>query len=264
VPSRQRKTLSTAQRVLEILELVAEHPRKINAKIVSQRFGVSLSTAYHLIHTLEASGFVHMCKHDHGLELGPEIPRLYRYYLAMGPELGALQPAVVELCERTGARTYLATWAQGDLEIVAIHGRQGVREAHGLTPGMRGAAHALALGKAFLAHLAPSAWPDYLQAPRLPRFTDRTIDTPYRLQANLQRVRQAGIALDLEEHVRGQCCIAVPVFQGERGPAATLGIAVSAQRFRHEQDQLIREVCHVAQQAAAQLASYAAAAPHAR
>lgn len=253
--ARHQKTLSTAQRVLEILELVSEQPRRINAKVVSRRFGVSLSTAYHLIHTLEACGFVQMCKRDQGLELGPKIARLYQQYLAMGPEVGQLEPLVAELSERTSARSYLAAWSNRDLEIVAIHGRHGVREFHRLAPGVRGAAHALALGKLFLAHLDPSEWPNYAHERQLPRFTDRTIATPQRLQSHLERVRESGVALDLEEHVEGQCCIAAPVFDREQRLVATLGITVPARRFRYEQRYLIEVVRRLAEGASEELVS---------
>jgi DNA-binding IclR family transcriptional regulator len=239
--SADLKTLSTARRILETLELVSEHPRNVNAKVLSRHFGVSLSTAYHLIHTLEACGFVQAGGRDHGLELGPKIPRLYQKYLASGPPVSQLEPVVEEVSERTAARSYLAAWSNRDLEIVKIQGRRGVRELHGLAPGFRGAAHALALGKVFLAYLDPAEWPEYTSLPTLPRFTDRTIDDPQQLQRHLARVRESGVAFDLEEYAEGECCIAAPVFDSQQRLVAALGIAVPTRRFRYEQ-QLLTEL----------------------
>ena len=52
----------------------------------------------------------------------------------------------------------------------------------------------------------------------LPRFTDRTINTPADLRDELRVIREQGYSLDDEEHAIGLRCVAAPIFD-ENGKA---------------------------------------------
>src|SRR5215471_5785613 len=226
-------TLTTVRRSLEVLELVVTHSGKFTAKGLARHLGTSLSTIYHVINTLEDVGFVQPSGHGGGLKPGPAMARLHRSMGAPASAAERMRPLLQEISDVTGTPSYLAVWDDGDLEIADVDGRIGVGDPPALRKGFRGAAHALAPGKVFLAHLDRWQWPGYAREPVLEWFTDHTIRDPAELARNLAAVRRRHLATDREEFAWGMCCIAVPIYSDDRCVAA-VGISLGDRRFVHE------------------------------
>lgn len=231
-------TLTTVRRSLEVLELVVTHSGKFNAKGLARHLGTSLSTIYHVINTLEDTGFVQPSGHGGGLEPGPAMTKLHRSMGEAAPAAGRMTPLLRDIAGQTETRSYLAVWDRDDLEIVDVQGQFGVRELPRLRKGFRGAAHALALGKIFLAHLDPSQWPSYAREQVLESFTHHTIRDPAELARHLATVRERRLATDREEFAAGMCCIAVPLYSDGQCVAA-IGISLGGLRFLYEGESLV-------------------------
>jgi DNA-binding IclR family transcriptional regulator len=71
--------------------------------------------------------------------------------------------------------------------------------------------HCCASGKLLLAHLAAAERQRLLELMPLQRFTDRTITDRAVLESELDRIVNAGYAVDNEEYALGVACVAVPV-----------------------------------------------------
>ncbi|HZJ50109.1 MAG TPA: IclR family transcriptional regulator [Actinomycetota bacterium] len=248
------RTLSTALHALEALEFVTESPRGVSVKGVARALNLSLSSAYSLVNSLRAEQFVVVSPSGPGLYvLGPRVLELYRSYVQSRMQPEHLGPFLEELRERASARAYAAMWKEGDLEVSEILGRRGARELQDISVGFRGAAHALALGKLYLAELPEDSWPRYLRTAHYKRFTRHTMTTATQLRHNLAAVRQRGLALDIEEYAENVCCISAPV-RDERGRLiATIGASTPARRFRYQYKSLARAVRDTAEAASAEL-----------
>jgi len=233
------RTLSTGERILRALELIVTRGPDLSVKELASQLGVSLSTAYHLVHTLAAAGYAVLEPHR-SLRPGPALYRLLERVVLAPPRPEAVEPLVDEIGRVTGCRAYLAVWDDRDVEIVYVHGRRGARELPGLARGFRGAAHALALGKVLLAERPRQDWPVYLHADTLPARTPFTITEASRLAAELDAVRRDGIAYDREEFALGSCCLAVPLPSAGDGTGRqlALGISVPERRFAYEHELL--------------------------
>ncbi|HMC41251.1 MAG TPA: IclR family transcriptional regulator C-terminal domain-containing protein [Acidimicrobiales bacterium] len=235
------RTLSTAVHVLKALEFTAEHPKGVSVKALARALHVSLSSAYSLSNSLRFEGFLEVSAAGSGLYvLGPKVPLLYRSYVESTLQPERLEPFLEELRDRASARAYVALWTKGDLEIAEILGRRGGRELTDLSKGFRGAAHALALGKIYLAEVPEDGWPPYLQTPTFKRFSKFTLTSRNDLRHNLQAVRDRGLALDREEFAEGGCCLAVPVRDPDGRLTAALGISVPTRRFQNQLPTLVR------------------------
>lgn len=229
------RTLSTAVHVLRALEFTGNHPKGVSVKALARALDLSLSSAYALTNSLRGEGFLEVSPAGSGLYvLGPKLVTLYRSYVESTLQPERLEPFLEELRDRASARAYVALWRNGDLEIAEILGRRGGRELADLSKGFRGAAHALALGKIYLAEVPEENWPAYLQGPVLKRFSRYTFGTRNELKHNLQAVRERGLALDQEEFAEGGCCIAVPVRTPDGRLIASLGISVPTRRFKNQ------------------------------
>ena len=79
-------------------------------------------------------------------------------------------------------------------------------------PGSRVPLHCSAVGKAMLSAVPDKTLSKILHQRGMPRLTVKTITTPSALRADLERTRNAGHAVDDEEHAIGLRCIAAPIF----------------------------------------------------
>lgn len=81
-----------------------------------------------------------------------------------------------------------------------------------------------AMGKAMLAHMSEEDIECYLEQTELKKITDNTITEKDRLRAELQLVREEGVAYDREESIPGLICIASPVFSAGGKIEGAIGI----------------------------------------
>jgi IclR family acetate operon transcriptional repressor len=248
------RVLSTAQHAFQALEIIAQHPRGIPIKALARRLNISLSSGYYLISSMREQGFAEVSPAGPGLyTLGPKVSELYAGYVAASVQPERLTPVLEELRDRAAARAYSARWSNGDLEVAQVRGRRGARELQDVTKGFRGAAHGLALGKVFLAHLPEEQWPSSLYGPSYRRYTPATITSPALLRQHLASVLERDVAFDLQEFADGACCVAAPVRDGRNGLVASIGISVPTRRFEAEQKHLVRVVRDLADEASEEL-----------
>lgn len=244
----QRRTLATAVHVMQVLEAVAADPRGVPAKALARRLGTSLSSTYYMLQSLSALELVETSPVSKSLyTLGPKIAELFGGYVASWRLPQRLEPALIELRDRAGARAYGATWSETDMEVTCTRGRRGAAELHEVSAGFRGAAHALAIGKVLLSATPPQRWPGYLRTPMLPTYTPATIETPERLYRELITVRRVGYAVDVEEYAPNVCCLAAPIRDGMGSVLGSIGVSVTARRFQRSRDELRAVVCDVAE-----------------
>jgi len=68
-------------------------------------------------------------------------------------------------------------------------------------------------------------------------FTPKTLTTRAALQAELERIRQQGFALDDEEHEEGIHCIGAPVFDHTGAIVATISVSWPGFRYEREEEE---------------------------
>ncbi len=240
MPDGAGRTLKTAHAVLRVLRLLQASPPGLTAGEVADQLGRSRSTAINLLNTLCAEGFAERDDHD----------ARYRAAGLTGPATSSIDPAALRtLYERTNERTYLATAEPARIVVQESQGRQGLPYVPGLSPSITDQAHALAVGKAVLAHLGPDALDRYVDAHGLSAFTGHTVTDPDRLRTDLDEVRARGVAVDVEEFAEGHCCIAAPLLGPDGRLLGALALSVNVRRFRAQGEQLAHEVAAAARQA---------------
>jgi IclR family transcriptional regulator, acetate operon repressor len=201
----------------------------LTAREVAERLSMPVPTAYNLLETLVASRL-----------LGKTTARAYE----LGPAVGVLSDALQrrlapptfllaplhELAGTTRETAYLSRWQDDDAVILATV--EGVHELRvsGLHSGTRGHAHARASGKLFLAHATAEARERHLERHPLTPRTGATITDRETLDAELERIRAAGLSYDREEFAEGVTCVSAPVL--EHGVViATYTVAAPTVRF---------------------------------
>src|SRR6185437_8442743 len=115
--------------------------------------------------------------------------------------------------------------------------------------GRRIPLHATSNGKVLLAFAADGVQEEVLSEP-LPGFTERTITDPVRLAAELETVRQRGIAIAVDELEIGLTAIAAPI-SGSHG-SVIASVSASGPTFRLSAERL-PEVAEEVRAAAAEI-----------
>ncbi len=204
-------------RALRLLDAVGASAVPLTAKQLARRAGLPLSTAYHLLRTLEHEEYLQRTRT--GYVLGDRA-----LHGADGPGIDTrrARAALVDLHAATGAPAYLAALRGEEIWIVDIVDSPDNPRVD-LWVGMHDSAHATALGKAILRAMTPEQRADYLAGKHLADLTPRTITTPGRLLADLAH---AEFTVDHQEYAVGTSCLAIPLHAGG-GPAA-VAISVSA------------------------------------
>lgn len=258
-PRRHSDTLSTVQNALRVLELVAAQDN-VAPKQVAADLHLKLGTAYHLVNTLLDEGYLVRAT-DGSLLLGDRLPLLIERRDQRLDPYPELTPELARLAVKTGSTAVLGRLVGRQVTIVAVQSFPGAEHQHLLRSGLRGPAHAMALGKVLIAGLPRREVGELLDDWSLVRLTDRTITRRDALLESLETAGRRGFGLDLEEGVSGLTCVAAPIDTPPGRPPAAIAVGLSPEQFRFEAERLIGLVVGAARRSSSLLGSVAAGRP---
>jgi DNA-binding IclR family transcriptional regulator len=205
---RRRGTIQSVDRAARILKALAGGPRRLGVSQLADQLGLPRPTVHGLLQTLQAHGFVEQDRDSDKYQLGPGLLHLGSSYLDLN-ELRARSLVHAErLAQRTGEAVRVGV-LHGPSVVVVHHVFRPDAAFQVLEVGAQLPAHASALGKAMLA-FAPAHILDELTAEPLPRLTNKTL-TAKQLTAELQDVRERGLARERDEAVLGESSLAAPI-----------------------------------------------------
>ena len=221
---------TSVSRALRVVEVVAEAGDGVTPKSIARRLGYTLPTTYRLLATLVEEGYLVRLNGLRGYGLGYRLGELARSLADQVAPPWAVREILHDVHRRAeGAAHYLVF--RDDTAVVA---HLDDCPAHPAPPALRVgepvAAHAAAAGKVLLAELDRRR-PPGTQAHRLSRCTARTLVDPAGLARELARVRERGVAVEVDELRVGVAGVAVPVYGPDGAPAGALGVSVATADF---------------------------------
>jgi DNA-binding IclR family transcriptional regulator len=222
-------TLQSVDRAITILKTLGDAASDLGVTDLSQRLGFPKSTVYRLLTTLEQGELVEQDPATEKYRLGVGLVRLAEPVLVRMDLQQAAQPhlrALAEACHETVNLSILTSDAKV-INIASFPSPHMVRNVGWI--GREMLPHSVSSGKALLAHMSKRRV-DRILASGLPRFTERTITDPHRLQEELAQVRQRGYAVAREELEEGLSAISAPIVDREGHVIAV--VSVSGPSFR--------------------------------
>lgn len=160
------------------------------------------------------------------------------------PLIRACQPALAEYSQQLGETLYLVTARAGELVVShKVEGRSFLRASPSV--GSRLPPHATAAGRVFLAFA-----PAQLSVPKALQPFTRLTPRGDKLKSAVERERQQGYAVSLEEWCEGLSAVAAPILVSGR-LLGSVGMACTSARF-HQMgvSTAVKAVLAAAQQAA--------------
>ena len=276
LPQEQKgDILHSVQRAFAVLQLIAERPQGLSARDISAKLDLNISTCYHILNTLQASGYVDRHPHSQIYALGPQIPYLNNAFVqsmakqediaapdgddvlntlySSATHLSRIRHILYSLTEQTQEPSYMASWNYGEIVLQAIVEAPQAEKITKLYVGYRGQAHSHALGKVLLAYSDPDFIEKYLEQHPLTPFGPNTIVHRSRFIDELNDIVRQGYSIDREELFPDTCCIAAPVFAPRGQIVAALAISFAPNALTKRPEWLIAQVTRAANHARAEL-----------
>lgn len=215
---------------IEILESLKEDGPATLTDIAT-RLGYSKSTVHRHLATLQREGYV--TEGEDGYRIGllyldfgihaRDENRLYR----------AAKEKVDDLADEVEENVWLMVEENG-YGVFLYHATDEYPVRTFTREGYRGHLHAFAGGKAVLAHLDPERIDKIVDRRGLPARNDRTITDRDELLAELERVRERGVAFNRRELMRGINAVAAPILNEDDHPLGSISVAGPANRVKGE------------------------------
>jgi IclR family acetate operon transcriptional repressor len=207
-------------KALEALEFLRNEANSMSMNEIAQRLHLSKTSAFRLLKTLEATGYVTQDGRGQ-YKLSPGIHAVTPTQW-LSKLVRVAVPHMQQLTQETGETTSLAALFENRIEVVAVVESPNVIRmsnvvGHILPP------NASSLGKTITAFQPVAGREKLLRSFKIYRFTERTITDPRDLVHEYENVRSQRFAVDREECANDGICFSVPVF----GPADEVSAAIS-------------------------------------
>ncbi|HEV2676396.1 MAG TPA: IclR family transcriptional regulator C-terminal domain-containing protein [Aliidongia sp.] len=225
-------TVRSAQRVLELLELMAQQSQAVSLAEIHRMVDLPKSSTLMLIRTLQQRGY--LARDDAG---NYRLVRLPGEGSADAPAWGTLvrlaTPWLTEAVAAVGESGFIAVLTHDDhvryLNKILPDARE-LRYDRNISVDR--IAHQVASGVALLAAQSDDRIEAYLTA--LPPQSPAGPDRPEAIRAAIQAVRASGIAVNLAGRVEGAAGVAVAVRGPAGHPVAAVNLAGPVERIKAE------------------------------
>lgn len=234
-------TIKSADRTLQILELVARKKGGFRHTEIAHALKIPTSSLSGLLSTIHAKDYLAFDEEKKRYKLGPQVLLLATRYLAELDIVKFAQPIIEEIAHKSGEAVSLAVRYGHEAMFICKQ-----ESYHALVPrlglGERIPLYATAVGKILLAYLSKEELNQYLSSAKITPLTKSTITIPRKLIKELESISKKGIAYSREEQVEGIYGMAVPVFDYTNKVVAGITIAIPKPRFNRKRETFIKDI----------------------
>jgi DNA-binding IclR family transcriptional regulator len=222
--------VKSADRVLDLFELLARGGREMSHTDISEALDIPKSSLTQLLKNLVARGYVELTANGRGYRLGEMLLRLSNSAGRVRDLVSDAQVYLTELTRETGESSALNQLKGERAEVVAtVLGPQ--RLVTHMRLGDLAPLYATSGGKALLAHMPEPFVKDYLARVPFEAATPATLKSAKAVIRQLNSVRETGFAYSHEEWTPGIVGIGVAVLDRAGAPLGSINVAVPAARF---------------------------------
>lgn len=224
--NRTVKAVETSFAIIEVLDELNQG----GISEVANELSIAKSTAHKHLQTLEACEYVVREDKEYRLSLKPLM--FGRHVLSDVKIAEKSQPVIEQLANEIGEAIWVAVEEHG--QAVYVNKALGERAVPSRGEiGERIDLHSAAIGKALLSHLPPERVEEIIEKRGLSKMTASTITDGDELLAELEAIRERGVAFNRGESLEGLRAVASPVLYEGRLEGA-IAIVGSENRMKGE------------------------------
>lgn len=195
-----------------ILRRMAGARERATLTDIASAVGTNKTSCLRVLRTLEREGFVHFDETKREFGLGTYLFVLGNRAAERTDLLRSSLPVLRDAARSTRYTCVLVERSHSNELIYIAREEPDESLRVSVAVGQHFPVTAGSHGKAFLAFLPPQESEELVAQLGLRRFTDKSITDPDHYLKDLQRVRDNGYAVSIEEHVAGISGVAVPIF----------------------------------------------------
>lgn len=247
--TKQRKTIGSVIKAVEIINYIAESDQEMGATEISEGLGYGVSATYHLLNTLKESNFITQNERSKKYQLSLKLWQLGMKAFSQNNLGTALRQFLTKLKKETGETSNLTVLDRKSIVYIAQEESDKLIKMFTKT-GATAPLHCTASGKIFLAYMDDVKREEILKDYIMTRFTKNTITTKKQLLLELREIKNKGYGFDIEERDEDVSCIAAPIFGTNGEVLACISISGPHTRFTKEnKDRWIEIILQVSKDA---------------
>jgi DNA-binding IclR family transcriptional regulator len=210
-------------KTLDILEEIKTNHSGYRLAELARKVELPKATVYRILTTLEGRGYLDRAS-DGSYRMAKKLFELQRAEPLEQILHRAAQPVMERLVASSKETVNLGILDAGEVVVInTVESPLAVRMSSKI--GNRRYLHTTALGKVLLSAMPDKEVARLIKLKGLPKVTNTSLTTKSALNADLQKVRRLGWALDNQENEIEGRCIGAPIFGPEKRTVAALSIS---------------------------------------
>jgi len=232
--NKQPKTTSVegdtpTLRLFALLEVIAAKDEFFSLQSLVEETGIPKPTLHRMLQQLESSGIIQRDGDNRHYSSGLRLRHLAEKILLNSTTHSARHNVLLQLADEVGESCNLTAIAGNEVIYVdRVETQAPLRFC--LQSGSRVPVHCSATGKLFLSGMSKSQRKRLLGSTPLTQYTEKTITDIDALEAEIEKAKQTGYAIDNEEYLPGLFCVAVIIPRA--GGQSNLSLAIQAPIMR--------------------------------
>ncbi|OPL08672.1 MAG: hypothetical protein AVO33_09660 [delta proteobacterium ML8_F1] len=221
--------VQSIERAVKVLNCFSDRNAELKLTEIAQYLDINKSTLHGIITTMKDAGLIDQNSENQKYRLGLKLAELGGLVLRNLDIRAVARPILMDLCDEEDETIHLGILEGKEIIYIdKVESNQSLRMF--TTIGTRYHAYCTAIGKSILAFKSPEALENHL--PENPvKHTAHTKNTREAILEELEKVREKGFALDLEENVIGLNCVGAPIFNHESKVEYSISISGPVDRM---------------------------------
>jgi IclR family pca regulon transcriptional regulator len=221
---RDRNSVQSLTRGLNILELVAGSPRPVTLTDIANQARLTKTTSQRFLNTLCSLGYLRR-RENKSYVLSARVLSLAYSFLNTSSLVSIAKPYLDELSSEVGKTVNLAVLE--DVHTLFLYRRE-VRRfmKYDLRPGSKLPCHAGALGKALLAGLSHEEFNKRVDKIDLTPITPKTISSKKKLKEEILETKKRGYSISDQELSLDMYSIGVPLLDKQGEVVAAINVSM--------------------------------------
>lgn len=233
-------SVKSAERVLEIFDLLKYYPDGLTAKEISTELGYAGSSTFELLKTMSERGYL-LADENKKYTLGGKLIQLGAY-ASTNLDLNKIATPILKKLRDTVQETVFMATLSGN-EIVYISIMDSFRSiSTNARLGGRKPLYCTGLGKAFLSFMSREERDYLLNQMVFEKMTPHTVENKEQLLKQIEEFRKQGYSVDNEEIEVGLWCAAAPVYDSTGAVKAAVSISGPITRLKDNREKIVKEL----------------------
>ncbi|WP_024296113.1 IclR family transcriptional regulator [Lacrimispora indolis] len=229
--------VKSAERVLEIFELLKEYPDGLTSKEIGEALGYAASSTFNLVKTLLDQGYL-LENENKRYTLGAKLIQLGAYASSYLDLNKIAAPVLKRLMETLKETVFMAVLSDEDIVYVAkVDNYRSISTNARL--GGRKPIYCTGLGKAFLTFIPDDQREALIERLKFVPITEHTITKKEELYDQIKTFKKLGYAVDNEEIEVGLWCAAAPIFNRNGEMEAAVSVSGPTERMRGNKEMIV-------------------------